>query len=309
MKNTNMIDFDNEMKNLSAGVYEGNEKLIPSDWTHLKEGKNEKSGFCGRAYYKNGIIAISLRGTELNDIGDLNNDASMGVNNLPNQFIDAQKFYEKIKSKFPKQKIVFTGHSLGGSLAQLMANQTGCEAVTFNAYGVGDLVPGSARDNFDNIRNYGHIDDTVFNLNLNRHIGQVYIMGHSKDGDYMTRSLSGDYLGGTYPLEYHFVETMGDLEDAIEYKPYPLKGRIKTSIDYKDVDNERIFTNEEIGQMSTDEFNRLEGFIIQQMKKGKVMPEAFAKQQTQAGNLIYVNSYTKDDGTVVKGYYRSKPSF
>ena len=25
MKNTNMIDFDNEMKNLSAGVYEGNE--------------------------------------------------------------------------------------------------------------------------------------------------------------------------------------------------------------------------------------------------------------------------------------------
>lgn len=76
-----------------------------------------------------------------------------------------------------------------------------------------------------------------------------------------------------------------------------------------DVDNERIFTNEEIGQMSTDEFNRLEGFIIQQMKKGKVMPEAFAKQQTQAGNLIYVNSYTRDDGIVVKGYYRSKPSF
>ncbi len=310
MKNTNMIDFDNEMKNLSAGVYEGNEKLIPSDWTHLKEGKNERTGFHAEAYYKNEMIVIAIRGTDevwkdffKEDIGHL------AMKKLPNQFIDAQKFYEKIKSKFPKQKIVFTGHSLGGSLAQLMANQTGCEAVTFNAYGVGDLLPGSARDNFGNIRNYGHIDDTVFNFNLNRHLGQIYILGHKENGDYITRSINGDYFGGIEPKKYHYLENIGDLEDAIEYKPYPLKGRIKTSIDYKDVDNERIFTNEEIGQMSTDEFNRLEGFIIQQMKKGKVMPEAFAKQQTQAGNLIYVNSYTRDDGIVVKGYYRSKPSF
>ena len=33
-----------------------------------------------------------------------------------------------------------------------------------------------------------------------------------------------------------------------------------------------------------------------------------AKQQLKAGNLIYVNSYTRSDGTKVKGYYRSNPS-
>lgn len=69
-----------------------------------------------------------------------------------------------------------------------------------------------------------------------------------------------------------------------------------------------MFTNEEIGQISPDEFSRLENFINQQIAEGKVMPEAQAKQQVQTGDLIYVNSYTRSDGTEVKGYYRSKPS-
>jgi len=77
-------------------------------------------------------------------------------------------------------------------------------------------------------------------------------------------------------------------------------------IDFKDIDSNRVFTNEEIGQMSSDEFKRLENFINQQIAAGKVMPNAQAKHQVQTGNLIYVNSYTRDDGTVVKGYYRSK---
>ena len=73
-------------------------------------------------------------------------------------------------------------------------------------------------------------------------------------------------------------------------------------------DTNRIFTNEEIGQMSPDEYSRLGNFINQQLAAGKVIPEAQAKQQVQAGNLIYVNSYTRSDGTKVRGYYRSKPS-
>lgn len=68
------------------------------------------------------------------------------------------------------------------------------------------------------------------------------------------------------------------------------------------------FIKNNIGQMSQDEYSRLESFINQQVAAGKVMPEAQAKQQVQAGNLIYVNSYTRSDGTEVKGYYRSRPS-
>ena len=61
--------------------------------------------------------------------------------------------------------------------------------------------------------------------------------------------------------------------------------------------------------MTSEEFTRLENFINQQLAAGKVMPEAQAKQQVQAGNLIFVNSYTRSDGTEVKGYYRSRPRF
>ena len=99
---------------------------------------------------------------------------------------------------------------------------------------------------------------------------------------------------------------MGNLEDAIEFKPNYLEGQINMDIDFKDIDNNRVFTNEEIGQMSTDEFERLESFINQQVVAGKIMTDAQARQQVQAGNLIYVNSYTRSDGTPVHGYYRSK---
>ncbi len=78
------------------------------------------------------------------------------------------------------------------------------------------------------------------------------------------------------------------------------------NIDFKDIDTNRVFTNEEIGQMPQDEYSRLENFINQQVVEGKVMPESQAKQQVQAGNLIYVNPYTRSDGTEVKGYYRSR---
>ena len=99
---------------------------------------------------------------------------------------------------------------------------------------------------------------------------------------------------------------MGDLEDAVEYKTNRLERKVNMDIDFKDIDTNRIFTNEEIGQMSSDEFVRLENFINQQVAAGKVMPEVQARQQVQAGNLIYVKSYTRDDGTEVSGYYRRK---
>ena len=134
------IKFDNEMKALAQGVYKGNEKFIPKDWVKIAEKNNKNTGFYAEAFYKSGKIAISIRGTELNDSKDIKNDLKMSIKVLPNQYIDAQNFYEEIKKDFPNKEIVFTGHSLGGSLAQLMGNKTGCETVTFNAYGVADFA-------------------------------------------------------------------------------------------------------------------------------------------------------------------------
>ena len=71
-------------------------------------------------------------------------------------------------------------------------------------------------------------------------------------------------------------------------------------------DTNRIFINEEIGQMYPNKYLRLKNFIHQQLAAGKIMPEIRAKQLVKSGNLIYVNLYTRADGTQVSGYYRSK---
>ena len=309
MTKTETTNFDNEMKALSQGVYKGNEKSIPKDWIKVSE-YDKKSGFHGEAFYKNGKVVIAMRGTELNDVGDILTDGNMYIGkNLPNQYVDAQKFYEKVKKDFPNQEIVFTGHSLGGSLAQLMSNKTGHDTVTFNAYGVADLLQGNINDNL-NIRNYGNINDTVFNANIDNQLGKTYMISNdNKNVNFITSSYAGTNNSGKYPKKYHFIETMGNIEDAVEYKPNRLEGQVNMDIDFKDIDTNRVFTNEEIGQMSSDEFARLENFINQQLASGKVMPEAQAKQQVQSGNLVYVNSYTRSDGTKVNGYYRSKPKF
>ena len=306
MTQTQTTNFDNEMKALSMGVYKGNEKSIPKDWIKVSE-YDKKSGFHGETFYKNGKVVIAIRGTEKEDKKDWNNDIKLGMKNLPNQYADAQKFYEKVRKDFPDQEIIFTGHSLGGSLAQLMSNKTGHETVTFNAYGVRDILQGNVRDNLDNIRNYGHVDDSTYNLNLRNQLGKTYVIDYGDGSEYITKSPKGDYLGGTKPLKHHFIESMGNLEDAVEYKPYRLEGQVNMDIDFKDIDTNRVFTNEEISQMTPNEYSRLENFINQQMAEGKVMPEVQAKQQVQSGNLIYVSSYTRSDGTEVKGYYRSKP--
>lgn len=302
------IEFDNEMKSLSLGIYKGNEKSISKDWIKISE-YDKNSGFHGEAFYKNGKVVIAMRGTDeilkdfiKEDIGHL------AIKKLPNQYADALKFYEKVRKEFPNQEIIFTGHSLGGSLAQLISNKTGHSAVTFNAYGVRDILQGNVRNNLENIRNYGNINDSTFNINLDNQLGNTYVIGYDKEAKYITRSSEGDYLGGTKPFQYHFIETMGNLEEAVEYKQNYFEGQVNKDIDFKDIDTNRVFTNEEIGQMSIDEYLRLENFINQQVAKGKVMPEVQAKQQVQVGNLIYVNSYIRSDGTKVMGYYRSKPN-
>lgn len=232
MPKTETTNFDNELKALSMGVYKGNEKSIPRDWIKISE-YDKKNGFHGEAFYKDGKVVIAMRGTEKEDKKDWQNDINMGVKKLPNQYVDAQKFYEKVKKDFPDQEIIFTGHSLGGSLAQLMSNKTGHETVTFNAYGVRDILQGNVRDNLENIRNYGNVDDSTFNLNLRNQLGKTYVIGYGKDSEYITKSPEGDYLGGTKPLEHHFIETMGDLEDAVEYKPNRLEGQVNMNIDFR----------------------------------------------------------------------------
>lgn len=73
--------------------------------------------------------------------------------------------------------------------------------------------------------------------------------------------------------------------------------------------NPRIFTQEEVGAMSSKEFAQYEKEIDAQISAmGGTMPTNgdLQREAMTDGGVIYVNSYTRSDGTQVRGYYRSR---
>ena len=73
-----------------------------------------------------------------------------------------------------------------------------------------------------------------------------------------------------------------------------------------------IYTREEVGAMSSDEFAKHEKEIDAQTKAFNGSMPTNGDLQREAltgGGVVYVNSYTRSDGTAVKGYYRSRPRF
>ena len=69
--------------------------------------------------------------------------------------------------------------------------------------------------------------------------------------------------------------------------------------------NSNIFTREDIKNMSTDEYLKNEKAIDFQLKTIGIPSQAQANQAVQSGGMIYVQPYTRADGTSVRGYYRS----
>lgn len=75
--------------------------------------------------------------------------------------------------------------------------------------------------------------------------------------------------------------------------------------------NNRIFTREDVENMSGEEYSKYEKEIDAQIKAmGGIMPtnNDLQYEAINGGGVVYVNSYTRSDGTEVCGYYRSKPN-
>lgn len=69
---------------------------------------------------------------------------------------------------------------------------------------------------------------------------------------------------------------------------------------------DKIFIREDISKLSTDDFEELEDSINEQLSSFGIPTELQAQQAVQNGSLIWINSYKKEDGTQVCGYYRRK---
>ena len=59
-----------------------------------------------KLFYKGGKVEIAMRGTEITEPKDVN-DLAMGMKKLPNQYVDAQQFYEKLEKIFQIKKLFY----------------------------------------------------------------------------------------------------------------------------------------------------------------------------------------------------------
>ena len=119
------------------------------DWIIIDTYSNSSSGFYGIAIQDPASkdIVFAYRGTQADILGnnfspsDIFTDLQIGLRILPQQFVDAVNFYHQVSQTYGSQYLVdysFTGHSLGGAIAQFMTYSSSTDdkiydSVTFNA--------------------------------------------------------------------------------------------------------------------------------------------------------------------------------
>ena len=148
------------------------------NWTLINFQPNTANGFAGAAFQnpETKEIVFAFRGSEftgngiMNSIKDINTCLNIAFgkgSNGPNQFKDANIFWEntlKMVGTGNYSGYSFTGHSLGGGIAQYMTyktNQAG-RSVTFDAVGIGQAIKGIRPSDYNNsVIDYVNENDAI----------------------------------------------------------------------------------------------------------------------------------------------------
>lgn len=174
------LEFHEILKALASYSYrKGNE--LPPNYSVLESVDNPKTGFYADVLSDGNKIVISYRGSDNMLKGDGKSNIAMARSRMPAQATDAIKLYDKIKEKNPNANIVTTGHSLGGSLSQIVSGIRNVDGVSFNAYGTKDLFKDPNMLKTDKIVNYINENDTVPMANVDNHLGETYSISQKKD--------------------------------------------------------------------------------------------------------------------------------
>ena len=116
------------------------EKDADGNPTKYMEYSNSSTGYYGAVYTNNkGEYILANRGTEITRASDIHADINMWQGKVPAQLADAKKLMDQAASNgFTISEIV--GHSLGGSLSQMLGVIYNIKTITYNAYNTREIL-------------------------------------------------------------------------------------------------------------------------------------------------------------------------
>lgn len=176
------FEIGNPGRNFGFGVWSDITESVPNIPKLFFSGS-----FYARLYVRklNGntnAAVIAYRGTHLTNLGNLRDDVALGMHRLPHDEPLAKTFYIKAAHYIYSLGLEprLTGHSLGGALAQLVAIsvQHHPETVTFNAPGIGRLVP---QRRYPYIHNYNVKDDLIHKVGITEGSSTLIDVKRGKD--------------------------------------------------------------------------------------------------------------------------------
>lgn len=324
-----LIDFCNGVQN----------KKDVFGWETLNEfdSLSPNKSFDAKVYRRGDRIVLAFAGTNILSLNDLRNDVAISNSSIPSQYRDAENLYNTVRKRYPNAKIELTGYSFGATLSNLLSHRTGLPSTVLAPIGsrhIADKYKHYFKYDDSNIRTFGRNGDILFSSNLERQSGVVNIVPDLSDKKNLLNYGRNHLLQNFTPIdifrakssptgfatqydENHLFtpEEIGNLslEEFSKYEQQIMTQIREVGIqrqvendfsNYKNPfsGNQKIFSQEDLGIMSKSEFSQNEKEIFAQINSIG-MPTNY--DLNNSNGIIYVESYTRRDGTVVRGYYRA----
>lgn len=225
-----------EMARLNKAKYQDKNPSIPQGWTMVS--KHVDEGFYGgfdASVYKSddGRVALVFEGTDFSDLpGDWFTNVDQAMGGVPKAYQEAKALAIKLKAEYG-DKLVITGHSAGGGMANYAGLYTGSRAYCYDAAGLGpgtrlDLwYHGKLTEENKALINHYNLDGEVLSSIVNKAsiayrvvpvIGPV--VAELATMEQMGNIHTVPNLYGTFDLEQRFNDHgIGRIVDALEKNP------------------------------------------------------------------------------------------